>query len=96
MKKVIPLQGYHGTASKTRIHSRGAVILFFENPAEQAIETMRALIMKFHSAMPVRKEASSGILELPRLQLQDDNSKCFGGKKPTTNNPKPVDQSIYD
>jgi len=52
MKKVIPLQGYHRRASKTRLHSRGAVILFFENPAKQAIETMRAPIIKFLSPCP--------------------------------------------
>lgn len=46
MKKVIPLQGYHRAASKTRIYSREAVKSFFENPAEQAREIMRALIMK--------------------------------------------------
>lgn len=53
----LTLQACHRTASKTRIHSREAVILFFENPAEQAMENMRALIIKFISATTIRKPA---------------------------------------
>lgn len=78
MKKVILLQGCHRTASKTTVHSRGSVIYSLEDPAEQAMETSDYEVQ----LCCAHDEASSGILEFSRLQVQEVISKCYGQEKP--------------
>lgn len=65
---------------------KGTCNIFSEDPAAQAMETMRALIMKFSSAVPTKKQVLV-FQSFPGCSYRKASPNVVGGK-----NPKPVDQ----
>lgn len=60
---------------------KGICNILSEDPAEQAMETMRALIMKFSSAVPIKEQALVS-QSFPGCSYRKISPNVMGGKKP--------------